>query len=356
MRIALFGEILEHKVISDLHNALVADNHDVLSTGPVWKGHLFPPINDLPETIDRAIHQVNDFNPDLIVVIRQSALRPSQIKRLRAPGRKIFVWLPDDPVLYRVYAQSIDEYDLSLHCGGAAILRFYDKKGHKPGVNFPFWADEDRLPYTGSQATGPVSAAFFGLLTGRIKADRADRLLAIKDSFPGGITIYGRGNIPHEFHDGGYLDSEMEMRAALSKHHVILNVPQVFSSYMQTRWAQPEFPGLGYFEIPSRVVQMAALGLPILTIAPKPRRLQWRQARSLAHPILETSDAQLTRFCRRIENPKHREKLQIELRRQFEKGFTAKARAKFLLHLFHENGTLKTILKRSNSYLNYGHE
>ncbi len=356
MRVALFGEILEHKVVNDLHRALVAEGATVFSTGPVWSGHMFPPITPIPEAIDTAIIQVNDFKPDLILVIRQSALRPSQIKRLRTTGAKIFVWLPDDPVLYRVYAQTINEYDLSLHCGGKPILQFYDRHGHKPGVRFPFWADNTRIPFVGSQATGPVSAAFFGLLTGRIKADRGTILLSLKDSFPGGITVYGRGDIPEGLTEGGYLNGEAQMAAALSQHHVILNVPQVFSTYMETRWAQPEFPKLGHFEITSRLVQMAALGLPTLTVAPRSIMNNFSALGPLTHQQVSKAGAKLNRYSKKLADHTYRQKAGLSLRTTFEAGFTSQLRAQYLLHLYNDPNCTNTLQKRRYGYRNPHHK
>ena len=346
MRVAIFGEILERNVVQDLEKALFDQGVTVISTGPVWAGHKLPPLDTPPKEIENAIEKVNAFKPDLIIVMRQSALRPSRIKRLQAPGRKIFVWLPDDPVLYRIYSQTIDKYDLSLHCGGRKILKFYDTKGHKAGVRFPFWADEKRLTYIGSRASGPVSAAFYGLLTGRIKSSRTDTLLSFADSFPGGITVYGRGDIPNGLIDGGYLDGEPQMREALPNHHVILNLPQHFSAYMGTRWEQTEFKNLGHFEIPSRLIQMAALGLPTLTIASKPSFL----GGALPHPHISSYSHRANRLIHKFKNADFREHIGQQLRQTFETSFTARLRALYLLQLYEEPPRKKSLTERVNGF------
>ena len=346
MRVAIFGEILEKQVVRDLEIALRNEGATVFATGPVWAGHLLPPLKNPPQEIDAAIAKTNEFAPDLIIVMRQSALRPSRIKQLRAPGRKIFVWLPDDPVLYRVYSQTIDEYDLALHCGGRKILKFYDKNGHKPGVRFPFWADEARLPYVGSRAEGPVSAAFFGLLTGRIKSGRADLLLQFSDCFPGGITVYGRGDIPEGLCSGGYLDGEESMRAALSRHHVMLNIPQEISAYVGTRWEQPEFKNMAHFEIPSRLVQMAALGLPVITLAHQQDRLR----PILPHKHVPSPGKKLENYVEKLSKSGFRSRTGQRLREQFEKKFTSRLRARYVLQLYTEKDRNRSLSQRANGF------
>lgn len=346
MRVAIFGEILEKQVVQDLQIALTNEGVTVFATGPVWSGHLLPPLKTPPQEIDDAIARTNEFAPDLIIVMRQSALRPSRIKQLRAPGRKIFVWLPDDPVLYRVYSQTIDEYDLALHCGGRTILRFYDKHGHKPGVRYPFWGDEARLPYVGSQAQGLVSAAFFGLLTGRIKSGRADLLLQFADYFPGGITVYGRGDIPAGLETGGYLNGEAEMQSALSKHHVMLNIPQEISAYVGTRWEQPEFKDMAHFEIPSRLVQMAALGLPVITLAHEQDRLR----PVLPHKHMPLPGKKLEKYIQKLASADFRERTGRRLRGQFEKKFTSRLRARYVLQLYAEKDRNRSLSERVNGF------
>jgi hypothetical protein len=171
--------------------------------------------------------------------------------------------LPDDPVLYGLcYGQIVDAYDLALHCAGSRVLDFYRYRGHRVGVNFPFWLDPAVWPLRYRPEACDAGPVFYGNLQGPAKRGRYEALCAVADD----LSIYGRSTDDPRGVSRGQLHGPAEAVAALPRHRLGLNMPQRFADYAGTAYDFAGLAMLGNFFLPSRVLQYAALGLPTLTL------------------------------------------------------------------------------------------
>ena len=263
MKIALFDDINETHVCDALERALRALGHEVLATGRIWRGH-GPPGRDIDlARIDRHVDALIDAGCQALFNFRASTLTPMALSRLRRAGVATAVWLPDDPVLYAVaYRDAVDHYDHVLHCGGARVLAFYEGQGHRPGFNFPFWLDPERWPHAWDPARAPGGLVFVGNLHGPAKRGRYASLALAAP----GITVYG--NCPEDpsgIHAGELYGIEA-LQAVIARHQAGLDMPQVFARYRGSAYDFGPLAGLGAFDVPSRVPQYAAVGLPVVSL------------------------------------------------------------------------------------------
>ena len=267
MKIALFDQVNETHVCHAFAQALEALGHEVLETGAVWRGHRLPSLAQDAAAIDAALETVLSAGCDALFNFRASALDPARVSRLRAAGVATAVWLPDDPVLYDVtYRHVVDAYDHVLHCGAESVLAFYASRGHRPGVNFPFWLDPARWPHAWDPDRVQRELVFLGNLHGPAKQGRYQRLAPAR----GRISLYGI--CPHDplgLH-AGELHGIDAMLAVLPLFRAGLNLPQRFAEYAGSGYDFPGLAALGTFDLPSRVVQYAALGLPVITLDERP--------------------------------------------------------------------------------------
>lgn len=326
MKIVLFDQINETHVVDSLAAALVAGGHAVSSTGAVWRGHRFPQRAEDILMIHDKIDELLAESPDVLFNFRASSLLPEHVERLRRAGIRCLVWFPDDPVLYKsVYGQVIDLYDTPLHCGDQRILAFYQYRGHKPGINFPFWLDPGvfRYAYDPSNASGDV--VFFGNMHGPAKEGRYETVTSLHED----VSIYGKVPLDPGGCGKGILQGIPETVATLGRYRIGINIAQQFSSYAGT---SHEFPGLamlGGFFLPSRVIQYAAIGLPVLTIQ------SVRPDNAHYPPSLHARDALTARnmIKRVLEDTGYLVSISKAARRIVEERFCAHARARLLEYL-----------------------
>jgi len=353
VKIAFFDTLLEDRVVTDLAVALNSLGVEVMQTGKVWQGHMLPKASDDVSKIDRAIQRVIDFCPELILVFRQSAITEQSLMRLRQGGASLFLWLPDDPVLYKAYARTVDAYDLVLHCGNQKVLELYDSKGHKPGVNFPFWVDPERVFRIQREHSSStmLPACFFGNVAGRIKTSRGARLAEIAKALDCNIDVYG--NYSPDLHlEGvtakGYLDDDVQTASALARYYFSINLPQVFSSYEGTRWWLPEFSEMGAFDVPSRIIQFAAMGLPIVTLS------NTSQGEHFPVDHFPEANSGFVEWANRIIcDPLFSAEVARRSYAHFKSYFTALSRARYLLSLARKECKPVTLHQRVWSYRDF---
>lgn len=292
MRVTLFDGLLEHHVSLSLERALTMRGHAVYNTGRIGRGPHFETdplrLTRLHEAIDRTI----DFQPDLILVFRPSSLPPSLLRRIRASNAHLAVWLSDDPVLWNFsYRVAVENYDTVLNCGTERVLKLYDDHLGRPvGINFPFWTDSTAFPYVYNDKDAESDALFLGNVHDPVRRRRYFELGASKAN----IRIHGK--VGNDFYSlgGGYLDSDLEIVGAASRARVAVSIPQRFTEhYGRPTWFS-ELSELGAFQYPSRVIQCAAMGLPIISIGQAPSDLDTFPElvsiagyRELAHTIEE---------------------------------------------------------------------
>lgn len=263
MHIYLFDQILETHVCTSLEQSLLKLGHQITSTGTVWSGHKFPvnpaDISKLHEAVDQAIAS----KPDVLFNFRASSLLPQHIARLRAAGIRTMVWQPDDPVLYGIcYSHIMDHYDDVFLCAGHRVVDFYLSSGHKPAINLPFWVDTERYAY-GYEQEKMGFAVFLGNGSGKAREGRYEALCALTDN----ISLYGRFQNDPRAKVRGRLSVD-GIISTIPKYRIAVSVAQTFSTYAQTEYDFPGLDKLGQFFLPSRVIQYAALGMPIITIQP----------------------------------------------------------------------------------------
>lgn len=268
MRIALFDGLLEAHVPASLARALRARGHEVHQTGKIGHGFTFETDPSRLEMINGHIDQVLGFDPDVVLVFRPASLPPTLLRRLRRGGAQLLAWLSDDPVLWDLsYRPVVDLYDVVLHCGAERVLRFYDDHFQRPlGVNFPFWTDNIAFPYVYSSHAPESTAMFLGNVQDGIRRQRYYAMADLETD----VRIHGSIGIDFRNLGAGYLDSDREVVEAAARARVAINIPQFFRDHLgEPTW----FKGLdelGTFQYPSRVIQYAAMGLPIVSVTPTP--------------------------------------------------------------------------------------
>lgn len=266
MRIALFDGLLETHVASSLERSLLRRGHDVLNTGKIGHGFLFETDPQRLESLRLHVQNVLDFAPDVILVFRPASLPPALLKLIKSSGAHLAVWLSDDPVLWDLsYRPIINEYDTIWHCGSERVLRHYDEEfGRAVGVNVPFWTDEVAFPYVYGSNSPESDLMFLGNVHDEVRRRRYFDMAGMRSS----IRIHGNVGLDFRNLGAGYLDSDAEVVDAASRARLALNVPQYFKDHKGLPTWFDGLDELGTFQYPSRVIQYAAMGLPILSVTP----------------------------------------------------------------------------------------
>ncbi len=322
MKIVLFDTINETHVCDAFAFALRSLGHEVTETGPVWRGHRFPKSADDMAAIDAAVEGCIGAGFDVFFNFRASALRASQVERLREAGMATFVWLPDDPVLYGVTYRAIaGAYDRVLHCGTSDVLAFYDSRGHAPGVNFPFWLDPQRWAADRSPETASRELVFLGNLHGPAKKGRYEMLA----SAAGRLDIYGIcREDPRRMHRGELYGVDA-IRAILPAYIAGISIRQRFSDYAGAEYDFDGLAALGEFDLPSRVLQYAALSLPVISLGASTPSAHFR-------PALQADGiAEALSLCDRLSaSGDFASRVSSECRREVVEYFSAVSRARYL--------------------------
>lgn len=325
MKVALFDQINEVHVCEALADALGVLGHEVFTTGAVWRGHRQAEQASDVARIDAAVDSVLESGCEALFNFRASALGVAQLSRLRNAGIKTAVWLPDDPVLYGVtYRHVVDDYDHVLHCGSGAILEFYARRGHRAGINFPFWVDPARWPCAWDPLRASRDLVFLGNLHGPAKRSRYERLAAGAAR----MTIYGICPVDPLGMHRGELHGIKAMQAVLPLFRAGLNIPQRFAEYEGSAYDFAGLAELGSFDLPSRVIQYAALGLPVVSLSTAepgdsfPHAIQALDVRCALDLVDEMR-----------ADPAMAAKLSRSARQDVESCFSASSRARYLVAL-----------------------
>ena len=326
MNIVFFDSILEKHTVESLVRAMQAAGHQVVWTGAIWRGHSLPADSGDLEMIQRHVDEICSLRPDALVNFRASTLLPAMIRQLRDAGITTMVWLPDDPVLYDLcYRKIVDYYDVWLHCGNEQILEFYQSRHGRCGVNFPFWTDEEAVPYSFAPEKAEVDLIFLGNCVGPVRRNRYDFI----SSLPFKARILGNVHSdPHNICAGYFEEIEIVARE-LGKSLCGINIPQYFKDYAGTPYDFPELGSLGYFQFPSRVIQYAAAGLPILSLETE------NSSQSLFPEIIRVADLNsLIKQAEELLQYKDRvRELSEKTHERFHQCFSAAARTAFLEQL-----------------------
>ncbi|WP_284980199.1 glycosyltransferase [Arthrobacter sp. fls2-241-R2A-200] len=266
MRIALFDGIVETHVASSLERALVAAGHSVLNTGKVGHGYKFATGPGQLHVLNTTLDKVIDFRPDVIFVFRPASLPMPLLERAKRTGARLVAWLSDDPVLWDLsYGPVVESYDVVLHCGTARVLEFYESMFGRPtGVNFPFWTDQTAFPYVFGSQPRESDAIFLGNVHDEVRRTRYFDLGSLTSS----IRIHGNVGRDYYHIGGGFLDSDQEVVEAGARTGLAINIPQYFRDHQGLETWFEGLDKLGFFQYPSRVIQYAAMGIPIVSVVP----------------------------------------------------------------------------------------
>ncbi|CAB3626837.1 CgeB family protein [Achromobacter marplatensis] len=346
MHIAIFDSLLEEHLARSLADALRHQGHEIISTGLLGKTVL--PLQSWQSRvkIEQKFEAIIAAKPDVLVNFRPGSLSPAMLIRLRQVGIRSVVWLADDPVLYTsLYRHVVDFYDLVLHAGGADILEFYKKMGHRPGVNFPFWCE------TGNESVYDVGRAssdfvFLGNAVGPVKTKRNDILAR----FGTRISCYGKTDRPELGIFKGYLSDSRSITKALLSGRLAVNIPQYFGDYVGSENYFHGMEQFGSFYLPSRVVQYAALGVPHVSLGVREVNKHLPEFR-----IIDTSDLEDIEAKLGVIDPTQLQDFSAKLLACHRAHFSPNARADFLTYLLTTaNVTASSDLKQSEFlYRNY---
>ena len=266
MRIAIFDEIMETHVNDSLARALRSLGHEVILTGKVWKGFTPPVEAKAQHGIFLKLQQLVNREIDALVCIRSSSLTAEHLRYLKSHGIVTAVWFNDDPVLFSMCTAAVaPHYDITLHTGDSRTLALYEEKLDVRGITFPFWCDDVDFPHAYNPARAEHDLVFLGYMHNHVKRWRFDWL---RHAAEAGVDLLAYGKTHDDDHAAFAVgDLPMaEVPSALPKFRAGFNISQQFSDYDGTEFDYPELRALGEFPVPSRVVQFAAVGLPIITL------------------------------------------------------------------------------------------
>lgn len=272
MRFGIYDGIVETHVASSLARAMRAAGHEVYNTGKIGHGFKFASSKQELHKLGAHLDRLLEWEPDVIFVFRPASLPYNLLRRAKSTGAKLVVWLSDDPVLWDLtYGPVLDEYDLVLHCGTERVLRFYEEQFGRPtGVNIPFWTDPIAFPNVFGRERRETDALFLGNVHDSVRRRRYFDLGSLQSS----VRIHG--SVATDYYNlwGGFLDSDQEVVQAGARAAVAINIPQFFKDHYGLETWFPGLDKLGFFQYPSRVIQYAAMGLPIISLVPSPKDLQ----------------------------------------------------------------------------------
>ena len=272
MRFGIYDGILETHLASSLERAMRAAGHAVYNTGKIGHGFRFAESTQELHRLGAHLDALLAWEPDVILVFRPASLPYDLLRRAKSRGAKLVVWLSDDPVLWDLsYGPVLDEYDIVLHCGTERVLRFYEEQFGRPtGVNLPFWTDTIAFPYVFGREKRETDALFLGNVHDAVRRQRYFDIGSLQSS----VRIHG--NVATDYFNlwGGFLDSDQEVVQAGARAAVAINIPQFFKDHHGLETWYPGLDRLGFFQYPSRVIQYAAMGLPIISLVPTPQDLQ----------------------------------------------------------------------------------
>lgn len=319
MRVVVYDGILETHVADSLAWAMRSRGHEVLNTGRFGSGFEFPTNEDALQTIRQWVDAAIEFEPDLVIVMRPASLPPAEFARIRMHVPHMYAWFCDDPVLFGLsYEPVVELYDVVLHCGTDRVLGFYEEQFGRPtGVNFPFWTSKEFFPHVYRDYEAESELLFLGNARGALRRQRYHDLTKLRHS----IRIHGRTGTDFRGMNGGYLDSDAEVVEAGATALAAINIPQYFQDH---RGLETWFDGLGelgHFQYPSRVIQYAAMGLPVFNVG-----VQIDDQRTFPELVAVASVADIDRVMTELSDSEL-QALAAKTHLRFQRHFSAASRA-----------------------------
>jgi polysaccharide pyruvyl transferase CsaB len=260
----IYGDILESHVVDSFTNELQKRDQTIHKLPSLTRNHTLIPLEQEQAVWERMKEFLNHHHVDVLFNFRAAELTPNILMYLKQQKIQTMVWFPDDPLLYEIcYKHVASYYDLTLHCGDQDVLEFYENALNVKGISFPFWTSSEFFPNVYDNRFASVELGFLGNCHGFARKDRYS-LLA---SLPFKTVIYGK--LPKTQDDfakihGGYIEDMNKIPSFLASFQIGLNLAQSFKNLEDSPFYYKELEAFKEFFIPSRVIQYAACGIPII--------------------------------------------------------------------------------------------
>lgn len=302
----------------------------MVQTGTVWHGWRVPTADEDRRRLEQVVDGVIAARADVALVMRPAALRGDQLRRLCAAGVRTVAWFADDPVFFAVQSTKLAPlYDLTLHTAMGPVLARYEHELGVRGVGFPFWAGPQHFPRLYDPARCDVDVVFIGNVHNEVKAWRYDWLAGL----PVSKVMYGQAKDDPAGIVAGVAQDDEALARACARGRFGLNISQRFADYAGSRFDFPGLAELGEFPLPSRVVQLAAVGVPVLALVGSDRAAE--DLELLVPPAVVVRDeAEATSAVQRYAaDPDALAELSARTHAWYLSHYTAAARARFLHEL-----------------------
>lgn len=355
MRIAIFDEIMETHVNASLARALRALGHEVILTGKVWKGFTPPTEQKAKHGIFLQLQKLVNQEIDALLCMRSSSLTAEHLQYLRSQGVVTAVWFNDDPVLYKLCTAAVaPHYDITLHTGDSRTLALYEDTLGVRGATFPFWCDAVDFPHRYDAELAQHDLVFVGYMHNHVKRWRFSWL---QEAVTAGVDLIAYGKT-HDEDRADFAVGDLPMddvAATLPEFRAGFNISQQFADYDGTEFDYPQLRELGEFPIPSRVVQFAAVGLPVITLRmPGDNGPLWES--QFPEVVGIRTPAELATLLDEWRaHPEQRASIAAATYARWQRDFSADARARLLVDLLSDPGRLRTLSRteRATLFANY---
>ncbi|MDD2728277.1 hypothetical protein [Malikia sp.] len=346
----MFDSILERHLVESLKRAFEYLGHSVHSTDLIVHGHDMIKNESDKKKVWSEIEKALDFTPDLFISFRPMNLLPEMVEVIKKKCITA-IWLSDDPVLYKTcYSLVVDSYDLMLHCGSEKIISFYHAKGHKHGINFPFWTDHHAFPPVYNPLEAGEEVLFLGNMNGQVRRKRyfefaklpnKKKIFGLLDSDPLGI----HGGFIKE----AYLNCDL-VSQTIKNFRISVSIPQFFDEYAGLHYDFPELRSLGYFQFPSRVIQYIASGIPVAAVG--------QEDMKFAMPEIEVSssinglESYISKVISDFDFAQSESKKVLS---RFRKSYSSLARAQHLLYILNNMEEIRSMSpgKKATQFLEF---
>lgn len=351
MRIAIFDEIMETHVNESLARALRSLGHEVILTGKVWKGFTPPVESKAKHGIFLKLQQLVNQEIDALLCIRSSSLTAEHLQYLRSHGIITAVWFNDDPVLYRLCTAAVAPlYDVTLHTGDSRTLALYEEQLGVRGITFPFWCDDVDFPHGYNPERATNDLVFLGYMHNRVKRWR---FAWLHDAVRAGVDLVAYGKT-HDDDRADFAVGDLPMdrvAGTLPRFRAGFNISQQFADYDGTEFDYPQLRGLGEFPVPSRVVQFAAIGLPVISLRmPGDEGPLWESQFPEVVGV-RTPDELAALLSDWRTHPEHRDAVAAATYARWQRDFTALARARLLVDVLRDPAHVRSLSRSARSTL-----
>lgn len=348
MRWLVYGDLAEEHVVDSFCDALIQRGVEVIRLAALTRSHQFITNIDAQQQIQRNLESViSEHKIDVMFNFRAAELNLRHLELLKSKGIFSLVWFPDDPLLYQIcYRHIVDFYDIILHCGNTNVIQFYQERHEiQNGFCFPFWTSEKYFPYCYNKDIAEYDIGFLGNCH---TVNRKGRYELIA-SLPFKKTFFGQ---PPQLGDycgiwSGYIKNAHEIPRHLQKLKLGLSLPQFFSDAKDTIYSFPELDLFESFYFPSRIVQYASCGIPIII-----KNSQYAQ-NIFSSILIYKSRAELIDVVQQLlAYPDQLAELSKAVNLDFQNYLSATSRVDMLLALI-KNKTLYSLEDRVNLWRNF---